>query len=237
MRDQDASRWIEKASDYAALSDKSGLDSGYIQGVGLKPTLLSLIGDVSSKTLLDAGCGTGWLDREVKCKSAYSCDVVPPRSVPRGFSAQDVTALGFANESFDVVVCSMVLMWIRDLASGLQELRRVTVRSGRLIVALAHPYFYHTGHVLDDSSFVISRNLEEEYVDNEHHISGSVGPLSYYYRPYFTYVNALVGAGWELRRANDWFLDMDSYQAVHGSTSVKRTGKVPYFAFFELFAV
>jgi ubiquinone/menaquinone biosynthesis C-methylase UbiE len=102
--------------------------------------------------VLDVGCGTGWLTRRAADSvgptgTAWGIDPAPNmirvamqtagcRHCGARFKLAAVEALPFKEESFDVVVISLVLHHLPPEArtAGLSDVRRVLKSDGRLIV-------------------------------------------------------------------------------------------------------
>jgi ubiquinone/menaquinone biosynthesis C-methylase UbiE len=241
LTENDVSReqWQELKSSYHSLIENPNYDSQYLRKVGLQQNIVKLIGNCESSRLLDVGCGNGWLFEQVTPAEAYACDVAMPTSLQRNvnFQVQDIRSLTYADESFDIIVASLVLMWFEELEVACKQLYRVAKSNGgRLIVALVHPYFYRTGQVHEDQQFLITANLSQPFKIQDLKIAGQVGPFNYYYRPMDFYLNTLVNAGWAIKKSHDWFIDMADYKAnIDGSvqTKIARTGHVPLYTFFE----
>jgi len=98
--------------------------------------------------VLDVACGTGVLAREVAARVGPSGSVVgvdpnpgmlavAERLAPEvAWRAGEAEALPFPDESFDAVVSQFGLMFFADRGVALREMLRVTVRGGRLAVAV-----------------------------------------------------------------------------------------------------
>ena len=116
--------------------------------------------------VLDVGCGTGIVAREVaSCLGAsaavFAVDLSPNMlAVARAAAAQEgltidwregnAEHLPFHDGTFDLVLCQFALMFVADKAVALSEMRRVVTGSGRVLISVwqgldRHP-FYQTLH-------------------------------------------------------------------------------------------
>ena len=139
------------AEAYAAMIDTKPHNAYYE-----RPATLSLLPDVEGKTVLDAGCGPGvyaeWL-------LEHGADVVAldvsPKMVALAkqrlgggievWQADLSKPLPFlASASFDVVLCPLVLEYIKDWSRPLAAFNRVLRTGGYLIVSVTHPLFDYT---------------------------------------------------------------------------------------------
>jgi len=227
--------WHLSMQQYVVNTNASETDSAYLRRVGLKPNVLELCGDCRDQQVLDVGSADGWLGRDLPCRQMVACDIVPFGPSPQTFVLCDATQLPFAPESFDVVVSSLVLMWLADLRAAYRATYRVTRPNGRLVVALVHPYFYRTGWVNLHGNYEVERNLRRPWTLDELRIAGRSGPFLYYYRRYDEYLTLALEAGWRLEVARDWFIDMDDYRAHvrEGSQFIARSGSVPLYGFLR----
>lgn len=107
--------------------------------------------DTKGLTILDAGCGTGYLTQELShFGKAEGVDIHPAAvsiSTKRGITVRkaSVTALPFNNQSFDVVVSVDVLYHKRidNDEQALDEFFRVLKPNGILLLRVpAHSYLY-----------------------------------------------------------------------------------------------
>jgi SAM-dependent methyltransferase len=133
------------AEAYSAENETS-IDNAHYE----RPAILALAGDVSGRRILDAGCGSGPLFAALRDRGA----VVTGFDKSAGMLAQARRRLGadadlrvgdladplpHPDGSFDDVVVSLVLHYLRDWGPALAELRRVLRTGGRLIVSVNHP--------------------------------------------------------------------------------------------------
>lgn len=100
--------------------------------------------------VLDVACGTGLVARLAAEQvgptgSVTAIDIAPDMidvaralpspSAPIDWHVGDATSLALPDDSYDVVLCQMGLMFMEDRAAAVAELRRVLVAGGRLVVS------------------------------------------------------------------------------------------------------
>ena len=116
-----------------------------------EPRVDELLGDVRGLTILDVGCGTG--RHAIRLASAgatvraldFSTAMLEQARQKAGaanisFQTHDLSQpLPFPAESFDRVVCGLVIDHIADLPSLFGEMQRVCRPSGRVVVSVMHP--------------------------------------------------------------------------------------------------
>ena len=118
-------------------------------------TLESELPDWHEKEILDAGCGTGSILKQLGNPAKNVGVDLAPEAVSfcrqRGLTnvqQADICALPFANASFDVVICSSVLyhQWVKDPAVAVRELHRVLRPGGLLLLNVPALRFLHSAH-------------------------------------------------------------------------------------------
>jgi SAM-dependent methyltransferase len=127
--------------------------------------------DWREKTILDAGCGTGAIlqrlgnvQRNVGVDlAAEALEFCRARGLTNVQQA-DVSALPFADESFDAVISASVLYhhWVSNVPAAVREMRRVLKPGGLLLVNLPAFSFLHSAH--DDRVFTARRFRKPELV-------------------------------------------------------------------------
>jgi ubiquinone/menaquinone biosynthesis C-methylase UbiE len=101
-----------------------------------------------NQRILEVGSGTGAVTSSVgrfTTATLYGLDLDSRRAAfsknsgqPAFFLAGDALRLPFASETFDMVYCHYLLLWLKSPETALAEMARVT-RSGGLVAALAEP--------------------------------------------------------------------------------------------------
>ncbi len=109
----------------------------------LRTYLFEKAGLADARRVLEVGCGTGAVLREIRSPaSPHGLDLEPASlaecrihasaaSLTRG----DAHFLPYPDQSFDIVYCHFLLLWVRDPLQVVYEMARV----GRTVLALAEP--------------------------------------------------------------------------------------------------
>ena len=121
----------------------------------IMPYMLELMGDVQGQRILDLGCGEGGYSRELAKRGAevtsvdcnvkaieYSIEQAKAENLPIPCLLRNSNDLyEVKDESFDIVLCSMMLMDCEDFEGTVKEAVRVLKPSGKLFVSVLHPCF------------------------------------------------------------------------------------------------
>lgn len=188
-----------------------GLDSSYLQT--LAPLALELAAIQPLDSVLDVGCGVGYLTGKVRQEArdvvgidiSSQCLAEAKAHVPEGSfvhaSLEDFAASRIGIEQFSVVLASMVLMDTPLLDSFLRAAYAVMSPGGRFIATIAHPYFWprYWGYEADPRFDY----LTECVVESDFRIKGQTalgGTTTHFHRPLSRYVEALSDAGFAILR-------------------------------------
>ncbi len=118
-------------------------------------TLESELPDWREKTILDVGCGTGAILKQLgNPEKNVGIDLAPEAisfCQERGLNnvrQGDICASPFADASFDAVICSSVLyhQWVSDVEGAVREMHRVLRPGGALLVNVPAFPFLHSAH-------------------------------------------------------------------------------------------
>ena len=121
------------------------------------------------KTILDAGCGTGVIlkqlgnaDKNVGVDIAAEAISLCQRRGLTNVRQADIAALPFDDASFDAVICSSVVyhQWVADVTSAMRELGRVLRPDGLLFVNVPAFRFLHSAH--DEAVMTARRFTKKE---------------------------------------------------------------------------
>lgn len=201
--------WEASSEEYLKhIKNQTTGDGRMIRDQVLHPAMLSHVGDVVKKKVLDAGCGDGILSRALKEQEAqviggdftfdfaYTAQVSTP---PTSAINTDVEHLPLESESFDVLISNLVLMWVPNLDRSIREFARVLKKGGRAVISITHPDFNLGEFDLKDEAhprLILSESVREgTYLKM---INSTNGPYPYYQRPYSTYINTCTQNGLQL---------------------------------------
>jgi SAM-dependent methyltransferase len=116
-----------------------------------KPDLMDLIGSVVGLRVLDLGCGTGEIGRELLAAGCHSYLGVEPsqnmlgagRETLAGTDGQIVRATieawEYPPDTFDLAISRLALHYVEDVEVTFEQVFRTLVAGGRLVFSVEHP--------------------------------------------------------------------------------------------------
>jgi ubiquinone/menaquinone biosynthesis C-methylase UbiE len=134
------------AEEYAGDAETSPWNALYE-----RPATLALLPPLEGKRVLDVGCGSGPLTARLVEQGASVVGVDASAAMIAIAERRELAGAEFvvadlgrplsflADASFDVVVASVVLHYLRDWTAPLRELRRVLRAGGSFVVSTHHP--------------------------------------------------------------------------------------------------
>lgn len=185
------------AKAYAAENETSLLNAWYC-----RPAMVDLAGDVAGRRVLDAGCGSGPLATALRDQGAIvsgfdlSLAMVDLARKRLGHDSALLVAdlaepLPYEDDTFDVVVSSLALHYLKDWIAPLTEIRRILEPGGRLVVSVPHPAAYMFNYQ-DRDYFALTQYSEEFEFDGQKTV------LTYWHRPLHAMTDAFTEAGFRI---------------------------------------
>ena len=230
----------EFASQYAQMmtvQEKAGVEPGSNMS-----QFLQIVGDVSGLTVLDAGCGEGYLSRILMHRGAQVTGIdISPRLVemartkdPTGNITYQVADLSQPlpayQDHFDLIASFFVLNDVSDYRGFLSTLGSVLKRAGRLVLFMNNPYsLVVRGHITDyfaaSGQAVPYRGLAEAGVK-----------VHFYHRTLEEYLAASISAGFQLQRLVDVPTPEGSFKR-RNDTLIPEGYHFPFFTILSLVKV
>ena len=187
----------------------SGQDISYRKV--LVPTMMDFIMDCDPSSVIDLGCGSGYLTQEIALLGGSIVGIdLSPKSIE--LARQHFT--DHENVAFEVMliedlpkqqlgpfttgVANMTFMTALDLDSVVKAVARVLIPGGMLIGAITHPCFWPLYWGYDKESWF--QYEHEVLVEAPFRISTSITDIvtTHIHRPLERYLNAFSEAGFEI---------------------------------------
>ncbi len=121
--------------------------------------------DKSAKTLLDVGCGRGFLLNYIGDHTNLAttgCDLYDEVATLKkaAYKRGTIYKLPFEDNAFDVVTCSHTIEHLRELPEAIAELKRVAKKQLFIVTPCQRYYFYTLDHHLN--FYPIAAYLQKE---------------------------------------------------------------------------
>lgn len=192
---------------YADLYDKGiGIHGDSLHATLIDPLIFQFLGDKKYDSILDAGCGNGYLLRTLARKAQRVVGIDASEKLltaavknTKGLSNVSIVSgdlsqkLSFDSQSFDVVIANMVLQYLPSLEAFASESVRVLKRNGVLITIIDHP-----GHALFLRAQELAGKKNKKFLTSASYFASGKrkkkslwdkATLEYYHRPIEEYIN------------------------------------------------
>ncbi len=142
-----------------------------------RPVMYSLLGEVRGRRVLDAGCGPGsyteWLvehGARVLALDASPSMIELAKQRLRGAAELRQADLNepldfIGASSHDVVLCALVLDYVRDWERLFADFHRILDKGGRLVFSVHHPFFLDLKVKVDvKDNYFSTQQVEEDWL-------------------------------------------------------------------------
>ena len=209
------------------IYDEPGFFEGYAQlprslhglaGAPEWPALHAMLPELAGKRVLDLGCGYGWFCRAARDLGA--ADVVGidlsakmlaraaelTRDEAIRYRQGDLDGLALSDEPFDLIYSSLALHYLPEVAPLFAEIHRALVAGGSLVFSVEHPIFTcpQPQGWLADAEGRRSWPVNGYQAEGKRVSNWLAEGVIKYHRTLGTYLNALVAAGFQIRRVEEW---------------------------------
>ncbi|MDN6640183.1 MAG: methyltransferase domain-containing protein [Tetragenococcus sp.] len=184
-----------------------------LKGAGEWHDLKKILPDFTGKTVLDLGCGYGWHCRYAAdngAKEVIGIDLSQKminqaqsmtKNTNVGYKVMDLFELDQFHQTFDVVISSLTIHYIKDYAELIKKIYHQLNTNGTLVMSVEHPIFTAQGSEqwVTDSDGEISYWPVDRYFTEESRVTDFLGfSITKYHRTLTSYVQTLLKQGFIL---------------------------------------
>lgn len=236
--------WNRVASDWQTQVGDEGDENRRLNS---DPVLWDFAGDVRDLDVLDAGCGTGYLSRQLNARGARVVGVdlsenmvsIAKESSPElDLRVDSVSALTSVDDSqFDLVIANYVLMDVPLLQETLDAFYRVLRSDGAAVVVFSHPCFPQ-GRRTEGPRGAASYSWERPYFQPHKVVDPPwrhfTSDFIWFHRPLSDYWKAFVTAGFSVSRFEEPRITADRYHLAATPRELESNKTRPYSVAFKL---
>ncbi len=191
--------WNKVAEEYDELVGDSG---DFNHKTYINPVILSILGNVRNRNILDLACGQGYFARILHSKGAHVVgvdisekliEIARDKFSELGirFEVADAAEMnGIESNQFDAVVCNMSFHDIERLSETVDEIARVLRIGGKLAFSMPHPWTDLAKTVKDGENYYLRLEKYKSVVEVPNNMYGDKGIVSYH-RPLEFYIKKL----------------------------------------------
>nr|DAF07661.1 MAG TPA: Putative S adenosylmethionine dependent methyltransferase [Bacteriophage sp.] len=199
--------------DFFEKYSNMGRSRNGLEGAGEWHELKIMLPDFKDKRVLDLGCGFGWHCRyavENGAKSVIGVDISQKmlneaknktKYENIEYICMAMEDIDFLEESFDIVISSLALHYIKSFEDILDRIYKCLSKGGDFVFSVEHPIFTAKG--LQDWHYDGNGNILHWPVD--HYFTEGIRDAKFlgeevikYHRTLTTYLNVLIKKGFEI---------------------------------------
>jgi len=184
-----------------------------LEGAGEWHELKNMLPDFEDKRVLDLGCGFGWHCRyavENGAKSVIGIDISQKMlSEAKKKTKYDnieyicmpIEDINFPEESFEVVISSLALHYIKSFEDVLDRVYKCLSRGGDFVFSVEHPIFTAQGPqdwYYDDRGNILHWPVDHYFTEGIRNAKFLGEEVIKYHRTLTTYLNSLIKKGFEI---------------------------------------
>jgi len=197
--------WDIVAKDYNEAVKEKGDTYHHLY---INPIVNKFLGNVNGKKVLDLACGNGYFSRKLEKKGAkvigvdYSTELIKiakslnnKKSKIKYFIGDSANLKSLGKNSFDIIVCNVAFMDIKNINGTIKECARILKKKGKLIFSLKHPIKTAKTKNLDKFSWRLKGYLKNYEKSHKHFPEVKIyhRPIEYYFKELFKNGFAITG--------------------------------------------
>lgn len=178
----------------------------------------ALLPDLSGKRVVDLGCGFGWVSRWMREQGAASVlgldlsqNMIARARAETADSAveyriADLDTLELPAAAFDLAYSALTFHYVQDFDRLVRVIRKALVPGGHFVFTIEHPIFMAAVHPhwISDEDGRKTWPVNGYSVEGERRTDWFAKGVVKYHRTLGTTLNSLIGAGFEIRRVEEF---------------------------------
>jgi len=191
------------------------------------PAIRALLPDVTGRRVADLGCGFGWASRwfhEQGAISVLGLDLSrnmigrarADSAAAIDYRLADLETLELPAAAYDLVYSSLAFHYVRDFGRLVRMIHKALAPGGDLVFTAEHPIFMaaaHPGWQLDEDGHK-TWPVNSYSIEGERRTDWFAKGVLKYHRTLATTLNTLIGAGFALRRLEEFAPTPEQIEAM-----------------------
>jgi SAM-dependent methyltransferase len=212
------------------------------------PVLWAFAGDVKGHTVLDAGCGTGYLSKKLHDRGARvtgidfaerMIEIARAHNPDIDFRVDSCAELRtLDDEYFDLVIANYVLMDTPDLHGTLHAFHRVLKPDGVAVLIFSHPCFPQGRATVSEDGEVIQYGWNFSYFEQRKYVdlpwAHFTAEFIWFHRPLSDYWKAFKAAGFVVVDFEEPRITAERYHLAKNARQLKNCQTRPTSVAFKL---
>ena len=237
--------WNRVAHDWDTQVGGDGDDNRILKS---DPVLWKFVGDVVGLTVLDAGCGTGYLSPKLHERGANvigidfsekMIEIAHAKAPNIDYRVDSCSVLGTVDDgSIDIVIANYVLMDTPDLDETMKAFNRVLRIDGVAIVIFSHPCFPQGRATASASGYGIQYHWEFPYFEQGKCVDPPWGHFTsefiWFHRPLSAYWKAFKTAGFDVVDFEEPRVTEERHHLAENEKKLNNSKSRPYSVAFKL---
>jgi SAM-dependent methyltransferase len=244
-REETRALWNRVADDWRIQVGDDG-DGNRI--LNSDPVLWAFAGDVNGRTVLDAGCGTGYLSKKLRDRGALVTGIDFSErmiAIARGlnpgidFRVDSCSELATIDDGHcDLVIANYVLMDTPDLRATMDAFSRVLKPGGVAVLVFSHPCFLQDRATVSEDGEEICYRWSFPYFEERTCIDPPwahfTSEFIWFHRPLSDYWKAFMAAGFVVVDFEEPRITEDRYHLAKTERGLRNSKTRPYSVAFKL---